>query len=94
MVEQKVELRQTCVNIYNREKLEITGVVEVLSSSEKEIFAKLGDSIAHITGNKMKITKLIPDEMLLVVSGSIDGVVYESKQTKKSFLKKVFKWCF
>ena len=91
MVEQKLESKQTCVNIYNREKLEITGVVEVLSSSEKEIFAKLNDSIARISGNKMKITKLIPDEMLLVVSGSIDGVVYESKQTKKSFLKKVFK---
>ena len=90
-MEQKQELKESCVSIYNREKLELTGVVEVLSSSEKEIFAKLDDSIAYITGEKMTITKLLPDESLLVVSGIVNGICYQNKIAKKSFLGRVFK---
>ena len=90
-MEQKHELKQSCVNIYNREKLEMTGVIEVLSSSEKEIFARIDGGIAYITGEKMTITKLLPDEYLLVVSGVIDGICYQKKIAKKSFLGRVFK---
>ena len=79
------------VNIINREKIEVQGASEVMSSTDKEIIAKLQDSFIFVTGTNLSILKLVPEEMLLVASGTISGVRYENRLTKKSFLKKVFK---
>ena len=79
------------VNIFNREKIEVSGVVEVLSSTDKEVFLKLDGVIACITGEKMKIVKLLPEEKLLLVSGVILGISFKNKIQKKSILKRVFK---
>lgn len=79
------------VNIINREKIEVQGASEVMSSTDKEIIAKLQDSFVFVTGTNLSILKLVPEEMLLVASGTISGVRYENRLTKKSFLKKVFK---
>ena len=62
-----------------------------MSSTDKEIIAKLQDSFIFVTGTNLSILKLVPEEMLLVASGTILGVRYENRLTKKSFLKKVFK---
>lgn len=79
------------VSIINREKIEVQGASEVMSSTDKEIIAKLQDSFIFVTGTNLSILKLVPEEMLLVASGTILGVRYENRLTKKSFLKKVFK---
>jgi hypothetical protein len=79
------------VNIQNRDKIEVTGAVEVLSSTDKEIVAKLQDSYIFILGTGLSITKLAPEETLLCASGSINGLKYENRLTKKSFFGKVFK---
>ena len=79
------------VNIINREKIEVQGASEIMSSTDKEIIAKLQDSFIFVTGTNLSILKLVPEEMLLVASGTISGVRYENRLTKKSFLKKVFK---
>jgi hypothetical protein len=79
------------VNIINREKIEVQGASEVMSSTDKEIIAKLQDSFIFVTGTNLSILKLVPEEMLLVASGNISGLKYENRLTKKSFLKKVFK---
>ena len=77
--------------IYNREKIEVGDVLEILSSTEKEIYVKLSSEILQIFGERMKINKLSPDDKSLCVNGRINGVNYISKVAKKSFLKKVFK---
>ena len=79
------------VNILNKEKIEIQGATEVMSSTDKEIIAKLQDSFVFVTGTNLSISKLVPEEGLLVASGNISGLKYENRLTKKSFLKKVFK---
>ena len=79
------------VNIINREKIEVQGASEVMSSTDKEIIAKLQDSFIFVTGTNLSISKLVPEEGLLVASGNISGLKYENRLTKKSFLKKVFK---
>lgn len=79
------------VNIFNKEKIEIVGATEVLSSTEKEIIAKIQDFSIIISGVNLSISKLVPEEELLVATGNIFGLKYESKLSKKSFLKKVFK---
>lgn len=79
------------VNIYNREKIEVVGATEIISSTDKEIIAKLQDSYMFILGSGLTISKLVPEESFLVASGKILGIKYQDKITKKSFLSKVFK---
>ena len=84
-------LKNHSVNISGRDKIEVLGVSEVLSSTDKEIIAKLQDSYIFVCGAGLSISKLVPEETVLVATGNIMGLRYESKLTKKSFLKKVFK---
>ena len=84
-------LKNHTVNISGRDKIEICGVGEVVSSTEKEIIAKLQDSYIVVSGSGLSILKLSPEEMILVAAGNISGLKYENKVTKKSLLKKVFK---
>lgn len=84
-------LKNHSVNISGRDKIEILGATEVLSSTDKEIIAKLQDSYIYVVGSGLTISKLVPEEAVLVANGNIMGLKYESKLTKKSFLKKVFK---
>ena len=87
----KSEIKLHTANIYNREKIEIVGVVEILSSSENQVIAKVCDYITEIYGSGLKVSKLDPEEKLLTICGKIDGLKYEKKLNKKSFLGKVFK---
>lgn len=88
--EKKLITNQT-VNIVGRKIIELTGALEVLSSTEKEVFVKLEGSYMQILGEKLTILKLIPDEKILSVSGTINGVNYQNKPSKKSFFGRVFK---
>lgn len=87
----KAEKKEHTVNILNKEKIEIVGAMEVISSTEKEIIARLQDFLIVVSGANLSISKLVPEEQLLVATGNILGLRYESKLSKKSFLKKVFK---
>ena len=79
------------VNILNRERIDISGVLEVISSTDREIYVRLDDSIGVVVGEKMTIVKLVPEDKILSVSGKIVGVRFQNKLQKKTFLKKVFK---
>lgn len=79
------------VSVYNEEKVEISDILEIVSSTDKEITAKSENKFVTITGSELSITKLIPDGGMLSVSGKISGVSFSGKQTKKSFIGKVFK---
>ena len=79
------------INIFERQKLEVFGALEIISSTEKEIYIKLADGIMILSGEGLTILKLFPEEETLIVSGRIDGVNFKSKMTKKSLFGKVFK---
>ena len=79
------------INIFDRQKIEIVGVLEVVSSTEKEIYVKLADGFMQITGEGLTILKLLPEEQQLSISGQINGVNFSDKMTKKSLFGKVFK---
>lgn len=85
-----IETNQKVV-INNRNKIEVSGVVEVLSSTDKDVLARLEKDFIQISGSGLTITKLMPDEKLLTVTGQISGFEYISKLNKKSFFGKVFK---
>ena len=80
-----------CLTIYNRERLEVSDVIEILSSTDKEIYIQLSNEVLQIIGERMKINKLSPEDKTLCINGKINGLNYNTKATKKSFLKKVFK---
>lgn len=90
-INSKSLLKNHSVNISGRDKIEVLGATEVLSSTDKEIIAKLQDSYIFVLGAGLSISKLVPEETVLVATGNINGIRYENKLTKKSFLKKVFK---
>ena len=79
------------VNIFDRQKIEVQGALEIISSTEKEIYIKLLNGVMIISGEGLTILKLLPEEETLIVSGQIDGVNFKSKLTKKSIFGKVFK---
>ena len=82
------------LSIFNRERLDVTSALEILSSSEKEVFVRLEKEILQIFGEDLKINKLIPESKTLNITGKINGINYISKMAKKSIFKKVFKWYF
>ena len=84
-------VKNNIINLYNREKLDITGVTEVVSSTEKEIITKVQNVVLVIFGSDLRVVKLVPEDTFLSVSGKIDGLKYETKFNKKSFMSKVFK---
>ena len=90
-INSKTLLKNHSVNISGRDKIEVLGATEILSSTDKEIIAKLQDSYIFVLGSGLVVSKLVPEEAILVATGNITGLRYENKLTKKSFLKKVFK---
>jgi len=87
----KNEINVDMVNMYNREKMEVTGVMEVLSSTESEVIARVCDYVMVVIGKSLRVSKLVPEEKFLCIVGQINGIKYESKASKKSFFGKVFK---
>ena len=79
------------INIFDRNRVEIVGAKEVVSSTEKEVYIKLSDGFMQILGLELVIVKLVPEEEFLLVSGQITGLNFVSKLTKKSLFGKVFK---
>lgn len=79
------------LSLLSREKLEISGVIEVLSSTEKEVVIKLSDAFLHVFGDGLKIVKLSPEDGFAVCKGRVNGLQYENKLAKKTLLGRVFK---
>ena len=84
-------LQPKLINIYDRQRIEIVGALEIISSTEKEIYIKVSGGVMIVLGAGLTITKLIPEEESLLISGQINGVNFKSRLTKKSLFGKVFK---
>ena len=91
MAENKEILGSQDVSITNREKITVSGVLEIISSTDKEINLKLENSFLQIVGEKLTILKLEPEQKFLCVKGFVVGLSYQTKHTKKTFFGKVFK---
>lgn len=91
LVEKEKQKKVHSVNIMGREKIDIVGAIEVLSSTDSQVISRVCDFVMVISGSDLRITKLLPEESFFSISGKIDGVKYENKISKKSFFGKVFK---
>lgn len=89
-----IQDNKSSLNLENRKKLTISGVVEVMSFDEAKIdlTTKLGN--LTIKGQELKMNKLDVQNGDVIIIGNIAYMVYNGKVTKKnreSLLSKLFK---
>ena len=78
----------------NREKLTITGVVDVLSFDDQVIMVETELGLLTIKGENLRITKLSIDTSEVIVEGNISYLAYSNKEVEKnkgSIISKIFK---
>ena len=88
----KVVTNQNII-IENREKITITGVIDIHSFDDELVLAQTDLGILTIKGDDLKMNKLNLDNNELIVEGQIVAVAYSDvNQAKKSgFMNKLFK---
>ncbi len=76
------------LSLDNRKNLHLTGILEVISSSDTQILAKLKDSTLNISGTNINITRLDTADGTLDATGDFNAITYGKKV---GFLKRIFK---
>lgn len=78
----------------NREKLSISGVIDVLSFDDQIVILETELGMLTIKGDNIRINKLSIDTTEVVLEGEITSMSYTDKEMSKkdsSFLGKIFK---
>lgn len=89
-----IQDNKSSLNLENRKKLTLSGVVEVMNFDEEKIdlTTKLGN--LTIKGEELKMNKLDVQNGDVIIVGNISSMVYNGKEIKKSgesLLSKLFK---
>ena len=78
----------------NREKLSISGVLDVLSFDDQIIILETELGLLHVKGDNLRINKLSIDTSDVIVEGEVSSLNYSDKQAENkgtSLLGKIFK---
>lgn len=95
--ERKQMTTNTIQNIIleNREKLTISGVLDVLSFDDQIVIVETDLGLLTIKGENLRINKLSLDTTEVIVEGTISNLSYSDKNLDKkssgSFIGKIFK---
>lgn len=83
------------VTMENRERIEITGVIDVLSFDEESICADTQMGVLILRGVNLHVSKLNLEDGLLLIDGEIDSLEYSEDngltKGKGSLFSKIFK---
>ena len=92
MEDKKIIVNQNII-MENREKISVTGVIDIHSFDDELVLAQTDLGILTIKGDDLKMNKLNLDNNELIVEGQIIAVAYsDTNQAKKSgFMNKIFK---
>ena len=75
-----------------RKTLTLEGLIDVAMYDEKEIQARTNKGVLSIKGTSLNIERLDKDEHVLVLSGTIDSMVYKhAVDGESSFWKRLFR---
>ncbi len=79
--------------IENREKISISGVIDIHSFDDELVLAQTDLGILTIKGDDLKMNKLNLDNNELIVEGKIMAVAYSdvANSKKSGFMNKLFK---
>ncbi len=79
----------------NREKLTVTGVVDVLSFDDQIVIVETQLGLLTIKGEELRINKLSIDSLEVIIEGEIFNLGYSdanvNKKNNGSLLGKIFK---
>ena len=77
----------------NREKLSVTGVVDIHSFDDELVLAQTDLGIITIKGDDLKMNKLNLENNELIVEGQISAIAYSDvvSSKKSGFMDKLFK---
>lgn len=78
----------------NREKLNVTGIIDVLSFDDQIIIVETDLGLLTIKGENLRISKLSVDTSDFMVDGYITSLNYSSSESVKknsNLLSKIFK---
>ncbi len=75
-----------------RQKLKVTGVLDVEDFDENSVSAMLYDRMIVVRGKKLKVTGFSEENGELLVEGEVDSISYLEKLSRKAgILARVFK---
>ena len=97
--ERKTTFKDSGVNsiqnliLENRERLSISGVLDVLSFDDQIVILETELGMLTIKGDDLRINKLSIDTQDVIIEGNINSLSYSEKEEKKSgnLLGKIFK---
>ncbi len=78
----------------NREKLSISGVLDVLSFDDQVVIVETELGLLNVKGEDLRINKLSIDTSEVVVEGNVFNLCYSEKSSDKkssSLMSKIFK---
>ena len=92
-VEEKKKICMQNIFLENRNKLNVTGVLDVLNFDEQIITVETEMGVLVIKGSDLKLNKYNLDDTELSIEGEISSLAYEDKVNHKneSLLAKIFK---
>lgn len=67
----------------NREKLNVSGVLDVLSFDDQIVMVETELGLLTVKGENIRINKLSLDTSEIVVEGEIDSLAYSNKELDK-----------
>ena len=90
-MEKEISESSHCITLEKRKRMMVTGVLEVLSATDKNVIIRIKDSLIYTTGNNLRVAKLILEEGLLIIDGEVEGFKYQAKMQGKNIFKRLFK---
>lgn len=97
MIEDTKKMTNVIQNIIleNREKLNISGVLDVLSFDDQIIIVETELGLLTIKGENLKINKLNLDTSEVTLDGLVSSLIYSNsdpmKKSASGFISKIFK---
>ena len=94
MIETQKENSLQNILLENREKLEMSGVEDVVSFNDLQIVARTTLGLFTVKGSKLHIEKFNTTTKELNIKGKVDELKYSNdnlKRDNKNFLTKLFK---
>lgn len=96
-IEERKSMSTTAIQnlvLENREKLSISGVLDVLSFDDQVVIIETELGLLNVKGDNLRINKLSIDTSEVIVEGDICSLSYSEKSLDKksgSLLGKIFK---
>ncbi|HBF76386.1 MAG TPA: sporulation protein YabP, partial [Clostridiaceae bacterium] len=72
--------KEHSLNLLNRQKLDLTGVVDVISFNEDSVILNTKLGTLNIKGKNMRVNKLNVDKGDMTIAGEILSLVYLTKE--------------